>query len=120
MMRGMGIGLALGLVAAFALPTAASADGKYKRGAYKSGYSSGTKYRKGPAVRGYVLERRGGYSYERSDVINTYGDNRSLYGATNSYRDPMLNRQSSFGPFDSGFFFDSAISPRGGYAPYQN
>jgi hypothetical protein len=63
---------------------------------------------------------RGGYSYAPSDTINTYGDSRTKYGSTNSYRDPMTDRQTRFGPFDHGFFFDSGIEPRGGNSPYQN
>lgn len=63
---------------------------------------------------------RGGYSYTQQDTINTYGDSRSLYGAALSLRDPQMDRQSNGGPFDQGFFFDSAITPRGGEAPYLN
>ena len=76
-------------------------------------------YRRAPQVRGFV-QRRGGYSYSANDVVNTYGNNRSLYGGNNSYRDGMTDRQTSFGPFDHGFFFDSGIGPRGGNSPYQN
>lgn len=76
-------------------------------------------YRRAPQVRGFVA-RRGGYSYSAADVINTYGNSRSLYGGSNVYRDGMLDRQTPFGPFDHGFFFDSGIGPRGGNTPYQN
>lgn len=72
-----------------------------------------------PQVRGYA-SRRGGYSYSYSDTINTYGDSRSLYGATQSFRDPMLDRQTNAGPFDHGFFFESGVAPRGGNSPYMN
>jgi hypothetical protein len=71
----------------------------------------------GPRVRGY-LARRGGYSYEPADVVNTYGQSRSLYGSVNSFRDPMVDRQTTAGPFDHGFFFDSGVAPRGGDSPY--
>lgn len=75
-------------------------------------------YRKrSPQVRSYV-QRRGGYSYYAADSINTYGSSRTLYGGTMLYRDPMLDRQSSAGPFDHGFFFDSGTAPRGGDSPY--
>jgi hypothetical protein len=68
-------------------------------------------------VRGFV--RRGGYySYTDSDVTNVYGGSRALFGSTNSYRDPFIDRQTTAGPFDHGFFFDSGIGPRGGDAPY--
>lgn len=70
-----------------------------------------------PQVRGYVI-RRGGYSYNYSDSVNTYGSSRTLYGSTPLYRDPMIERQSPAGPFDHGFFFDSAIGPHGGQSPY--
>ncbi|MFM7083811.1 MAG: hypothetical protein ACKOW3_02235 [Hyphomicrobium sp.] len=63
---------------------------------------------------------RGGYSVTQQDTINTYGDSRSLYGSAISFRDPQMDRQSNGGPFDQGFFFDSAITPRGGEAPYLN
>jgi hypothetical protein len=74
-------------------------------------------YRKAPQVRGFV-QRRGGYSYTAADVINTYGNSRTNFGSTNTYRNPYLDLQSRSGPFDHGFFFDSGISPRGGNAPY--
>jgi hypothetical protein len=76
--------------------------------------------RRGKAqVRSYVA-RRGGYSYSAEDVINTYGDSRSIYGGANNYRDPMLDRQTNFGPFDHGFFFDSGVGVRGGNSPYHH
>jgi len=70
-------------------------------------------YRRAPAVRGYVLERRvGGYSYGQEEIINTYGGlGRNLFG-------PFSDRQTPGGPFDSGFFFDSGVAPRGGESPY--
>ncbi len=64
--------------------------------------------------------RRGGYSYSQSDSINTYGDSRTKYGSASAYRDPSLDKQTVSGPFDHGFFFDSAIGLHGGDAPYQN
>lgn len=81
-------------------------------------YKSGKAYKKGgPRVRGYV-QRRGGYSYDQFDTINTYGDSRGRYGAANSLRDPQLGRQTEGGPFDHGFFFDSGVTRNGGDAPY--
>lgn len=77
------------------------------------------KAKKGARVKGYV-ERRGGYSYDQADAINTYGDSRSKFGGASSLRDPSLDKQTNAGPFDHGFFFDSAIGPRGGDSPYQN
>lgn len=100
-------------VAAVALPAEAGdtrADGTH----VKSRYS-----RKAPQVRGYVA-RRGGYSYTYADSINTYGNARTKYGSVNSYRDPFSDRQTTNGPFDHGFFFDSGIAPRGGDSPYMN
>jgi hypothetical protein len=86
-------------------------------------YADGTEhpkaryYRKRTRVYGYAA-RRGGYSYRPDDVVNTYGLTRSLYGSMNSYRDPSLDRQTTSGPFDHGFFFDSGMGPRGGDSPY--
>jgi hypothetical protein len=70
------------------------------------------------AARSYRARRIGFYSYTYRDVVNTYGMSRVRYGSMNSYRDPFLDRQTVNGPFDHGFFFDSAIAPRGGDAPY--
>ena len=96
------------------------ADAQVRRQAAEEvggGHRASSYYRKAPQVRGFV-QRRGGYSYSYSDVINTYGNNRSLYGSTNTYRNPYLDLQSRSGPFDHGFFFDSGITSRGGNAPY--
>jgi hypothetical protein len=38
----------------------------------------------------------------------------NLFGATNSFRDPCSDRQTTAGPFDQGFFFDSGAAPHGG------
>jgi hypothetical protein len=76
-------------------------------------------YRKKSKTRVYGYSaRRGGYSYSPEDVVNTYGLTRNKYGSTNSFRDPWSDRQTIGGPFDHGFFFDSANSPRGGDSPY--
>jgi hypothetical protein len=96
---------ALGL--ASATPSAAGEDSSYSKKAKRG------------KVKGYVA-RGGGYSYDYSDTINTYGDSRSRYGATWSFRDPMAQRQTIGGPFDDGFFFDSGIGARGGNSPYLN
>jgi hypothetical protein len=74
-------------------------------------------YKNGTRVKGYT-ERRGGYSYDQFDTINTYGDSRGRYGSALSLRDPQLGRQSEAGPFDHGFFFDSGVNRNGGDAPY--
>jgi hypothetical protein len=76
-------------------------------------------YHRRARVYGYLGRRRiGGYSYGREDVINTYGLTRGLYGSINSWRDPFVDRQTTAGPFDHGFFFDSGVAPRGGDSPY--
>lgn len=69
-------------------------------------------------VRGFTARRGGYYSYTDSDVVNVYGGSRTLYGSTNFYRDPFVDRQTTSGPFDHDFFFDSGTGPRGGNAPY--
>jgi hypothetical protein len=87
------------------------AQGNHPRSAY---------YHRAPQVRGFV-QRRGGYSFARGDLYNTYGDNRTS-GATNSYRDNLVDRQTRNGPFDHGFFFDSGITfgGRPSSSPYPN
>lgn len=95
--------------------------GSRSRGYNEDGgaHPSSTYYRGGPRVKGYVA-RRGGYSYNKADTVNTYGNSRSNYGSTNTFRDFSVDTQTVTGPFDHGFFFDSAIGPRGGDAPYMN
>jgi hypothetical protein len=73
--------------------------------------------KRGVRVRGF-LTRGGYYSYNDADVVNVYGGSRALFGSANAYRDPFIDRQTTAGPFDHGFFFDSGIGPRGGDAPY--
>jgi len=80
-------------------------------------YVETSKARKGTRVKGYSA-RRGGYSYDQFDTINTYGDSRGRSGAALSLRDPQLERQTEAGPFDHGFFFDSGVGRNGGDAPY--
>lgn len=82
-------------------------------------HPNSAKYHGGPRVKSYVA-RRGGYSYSQEDTINTYGDSRSKYGGASSLRDPSLDRQTTSGPFDHGFFFDSGIGLHGGDSPYMN
>lgn len=76
-----------------------------------------TSRRKATRVYGYTKRRVGGYSYDASDVTNTYGQTRSIFGSTNVFRDPMLDRQTRSGPFDHDFFFDSGMGLRGGNSP---
>ncbi len=111
------------LAAAATLLTTAPAAAGHKSKVYKSHAHAGSvehrwshSYRRGPQVRGFVL-RRGGYAYAASDSINTYGDGRAVYGGGNPY---FYNQPTQGGPFDSGFFFDSGINPRGGNSPYLN
>jgi hypothetical protein len=115
---GMVLGAALILTAV--PPTTAEAGfsgySKYRTG---GGYYGMRTKRRGPQVRGYTA-RRGGYSYDPEDTINTYGNSRSVYGSTNSYRNYWIDRQTMSGPFDHGFFFDSGIEPNGGNSPYMN
>jgi hypothetical protein len=87
----------------------------YYRGARRAGGTA-----RGPRVAGFVQRRVGGYSFYAADTINTYGNSRSLFGNNNVYRHWGNDRQTPFGPFDHGFFFDSGIAPHGGFAPYQN
>jgi hypothetical protein len=59
-------------------------------------------------LKGSIGYRRA-YSYSKQDVVGA--DNRRFY-------DPSKTRQTPGGPFDNGFFFDSAIGRNGGEAPY--
>ncbi len=99
-----------GLSLAAVAPTDAWAGGRH----YRSGHRVD-----GPKVKGFV-QRRGGYSYNYADSINTYGNSRTLYGGASVYRDPNLDRQTQAGPFDHGFFFDSGMGTHGGDSPYMN
>jgi len=104
-----------------AAPVAEAGERRAKSGVSSSGgaHPASRHYRSGARVKGYRA-RRGGYSYSFRDSINTYGDSRSNYGSASSLRDPMLDRQSTAGPFDHGFFFDSGTMPHGGDSPYMN
>ena len=108
MLKLFGIAVAAALLVPSSLPTTAEAGAKGKSRYSKSSSRS---------VRGY-RGRRGSYSYSANDVANTSGDNRTRYGSVNSYRDPFSDRQTTAGPFDHGWFFDSAVAPRGGDSPY--
>jgi hypothetical protein len=105
---------------ALAAPGATAHERKRTAAAVETGaHPASSAYRRAPQVRGFV-QRRGGYSYAASDVINTGFNARTQFGSTNVYRNPYLDRQSRSGPFDHGFFWDSGISPRGGSSPYLN
>jgi hypothetical protein len=108
MNRFLVISIAAVLLAPIAAPTSVEAG-------WRGSKSSSAKSRsRGAKVRGY-RKRRGQYSYSANDVANTYGNSRTRYGSVNSYRD---HRQTNAGPFDHGWFFDSAVAPRGGDSPY--
>lgn len=126
MLRFATLTLLAGAAALTLIGSAASAEGVYKKKPLKRYETSEHKfdrasrsYRRAPQVRGFVL-RRGGYSYASSDSINTYGDTQSRYSSGNMFRTYQFDRQTVGGPFDSDFFFDSGVSPRGGNSPYQN
>lgn len=105
----------LALLATGSMAQAHERDGV--RGKKTHAGKSHLKHKRATRVRGF--QARGGYySYTDSDVINTYAGSRALYGSTNVYRDPFSDRQTTAGPFDHGFFFDSGVGPRGGDAPY--
>lgn len=117
MQRILGLGLTCCLTLSILIPDPAAAH--RAKGAY-GGHAKVRSYRAAaPRYNGWAWRPIGFYSYTARDVINTFGDSGTKYGSMNFYRDWRLDRQSSFGPFDHGFFFDSAIAPRGGYAPYQ-
>ena len=92
-------------------PSQAYADGGQKaKTRYKKGYRA-------TRVRGYV-QRGGYYSYVDQDAINTRAWASSLFISGSPFRNPLTERQSPGGPFDSGFFFDSDIGPPWNNAPY--
>lgn len=116
MMRKLLVAALATVVAGFTASAPADAGG---RGWHGKSYRGS-----GPQVRGYIA-RRGGYSYSYADAINTYGDGNGRYGRGNVLRDPSMEKnQSSSGPFDSGFFFNSGSSGSnnsyGGDSPYMN
>lgn len=118
MMRKMLVAAVAVAVAGFTTSAPVEAGGRGWHGKHAKSY------RGGPQVRGYVA-RRGGYSYSYADAINTYGDANGRYGRGNVLRDPSMEKnQSSSGPFDSGFFFNSGSSGSnnsyGGDMPYMN
>lgn len=122
-MRKIGLALALGALALIGLSSTGEAAERRSGPSVATNAShqltNGRYTRKRPiAGRVYRARRIGFYSYTYRDVINTYGMSRAKYGSINSYRDPFVDRQTVNGPFDHGFFFDSAIAPRGGDAPY--
>jgi hypothetical protein len=63
-----------------------------------------------------VRHKRGGYSYDKVDSINTYGNNtRKRHGP------PSFDEQTIAGPFDNSFFFNTGVgSIWGGNAPYMH
>lgn len=97
--------------------TAVADGGKTRAKAAKKAKMARSKTRRGPQVRAFVM-RGGYYSYVDADVINVYGGSRAKYGSTNVYRDFLSDRQTSSGPFDNDFFFDSGIGPRFNDSPY--
>ncbi|MEO1795018.1 MAG: hypothetical protein AAFU50_10525, partial [Pseudomonadota bacterium] len=99
------LGLALSAPTADAMPLKAQAPVAGLDGVTEAG-SRKYRRRSRPQVWSF-RQRRGGYSYAPQDTINTYGDNRSLFGGSNVYRDPQLDSQTRAGPFDHGFFFES-------------
>jgi hypothetical protein len=119
----IGGAVAFGLALAVSVPSADAGERRYRRsaepGVTLTEHPKSRHYRRGPRVRGYVA-RRGGYSYSYADSVDTYGSASTLYGGTPYYRDDFMDRQTSAGPFDSGFFFDSGVAPRGGESPYMN
>lgn len=122
MKRGLIVGaIVLGAVLAMASQPADARSRRYTRtidpGVTLTEHPRAAYYRRGPQVRGFIA-RRGGYSYTYSDSIDTYGSPRTIYGSAPYARDPQMSRQTSAGPFDSGFFFDSGSGPRGGDSPY--
>ena len=122
-MKKTALALALGALALMGF--AAAAEAAERRAKPVAGVDAAyqptkARYSNRRAVRTRGYRRIGFYAYSYRDVINTYGMSRARYGSINSYRDPFVDRQTSSGPFDNGFFFDSAIGLHGGDSPYQH
>ncbi|MBN9247846.1 hypothetical protein [Hyphomicrobium sp.] len=68
---------------------------------------------------GYALRhKRGGYSYDKSESINTYGNPARRKRPPGP---PSFREQTIAGPFDNSFFFDSGVgSIWGGNSPYMH
>lgn len=69
---------------------------------------------------GYAIHRKkGGYSYDKSESVNTYGaPSRRRKGPPGP---PDFRDQTVAGPFDNSFFFDSGVgSLYGGNSPYMH
>jgi hypothetical protein len=126
MFRHLSAALAMTVLAAVTLSLTAPApaeagSGKRYAGKYTKSYakSANRRYRRSPQVRGYISRGGGGYSFNASDTVNTTASSgRTVYGGMNTYRDFRLGQQTTSGPFDHGFFFNSASMPRGGDSPY--
>ena len=58
----------------------------------------------------YRRKPTGGYSYGKADSIGAKDTRRFV--------DPI--KQSSGGPFDNGFFFETPMGPYGGSTPYMH
>ena len=123
----IGLAVAVGMLGLAGASSASLAQGIGLEHPASAAYRSAGRSRvvRGPQVRGFQQRRVGGYSFYAADTINTYGNSRSLFGGNNVYRDNQADRQTRFGPFDHGFFYDSGVAggiggSRGGYSPYHN
>ncbi len=115
MMRGLGCLLAvaaLGLTA-ISIEVRAQSSGVSNASSAAKSSKRARRGKRPTRVRVYPGRRIGGYSYGRSDTYGINGGRRIGFWNTRP-------RQTPFGPFDNGFFFDSTVAPRGGFSPYQN
>ncbi len=63
--------------------------------------------------------KKGGYSYDKSESVNTYGAAAKKKKAPPGA--PDFRDQTNSGPFDNSFFFDSGVgSIYGGNSPYMH
>ncbi|MFT3731674.1 MAG: hypothetical protein QM780_09695 [Hyphomicrobium sp.] len=66
-----------------------------------------------------IHRKKGGYSYDKSDSVNTYGGSQHKRKAPPG--PPDFRDQTIAGPFDNSFFFDSGVgSLYGGNSPYMH
>jgi hypothetical protein len=82
--------------------------------------SKASKSKRASGVRGHYYIG-GYYSYKDEDVAASRAWARSHFISRSIHRTPMADLQSRAGPFDSGFFFDSGLTPHyWNNSPYPN
>ncbi|MGQ0673023.1 MAG: hypothetical protein ACT4N2_09130 [Hyphomicrobium sp.] len=87
---------------------AVSAIGLGAGGGWTPASAQEAKPKKPKGLKGSIGYRRA-YSYSKQSIVGW---------ESRRFAEPGHTRQTPGGPFDNGFFFDSAIGKNGGDAPY--